>query len=368
MNLAYGNIPPDLASRVDLDPAYKTAEKEKTARGLMDRIEALLTEAHCLHHTATSIISHLQGNPEAAAAVALTLAELSTLLSKMSPAFLSVIKGGSPAIFALLASPQFLIAAGVTVGVTIVMFGGWKIVKRIKAAKEEAAAVAQPMTFAANQPEMEEAYHHQPRYPAYTGTARPPYPMTEYDNIDEALVLEEELSTIESWRRGIQPFGEDESADMELISPEADRAIRSQYGGDDARTVRSSRTQRTHKSSKTAKSSKSTKSSRKEHRVVDDMDIPERKSSKGFKDTESEAGSERSHRSHRSHRSERSHRNSTSKKSGLKAIEDGSRQKKEDEEIQMVIRPKKDNMLKNLFKKKKESEDKAKGESALVLA
>ncbi|KAJ8121840.1 hypothetical protein ONZ43_g1811 [Nemania bipapillata] len=55
MDLAYGNIPPDLESRVDLDPAYKAVEKEHKAR------------------------KHLQGKPEAAAAVALTLAELQKL-------------------------------------------------------------------------------------------------------------------------------------------------------------------------------------------------------------------------------------------------------------------------------------------------
>src|SRR5262249_29957268 len=66
LNLAYGNVPPDLASRVDLDPspsADDSATKETEAKTLMQRIEALLTEAQCVHHTASAIIAHLQGNP-----------------------------------------------------------------------------------------------------------------------------------------------------------------------------------------------------------------------------------------------------------------------------------------------------------------
>ncbi|KAI0168910.1 hypothetical protein GGR52DRAFT_496605 [Hypoxylon sp. FL1284] len=353
MNLAYGNVPPDLEERVDLDPAYKAAQKEQRARTLMEKIESLLTEAHCLHHTATHIIQHLQGNPDAAAAVALTLAELSALLGKMSPSFLAVIKGGSPAIFALLASPQFLIAAGVTVGVTVVMFGGWKIVKRIQEVKEAQANAAAPMVFAARQPPPVEA------------------PPTEYSEsevsagFDEALVLEEELSSIESWRRGIVPFGEDDQADQELISPEADRAIRSQYGGDDSKTVRSSRTTRTHRSTKTSKTQKSHKS-RKEG-SMEGRGPSENKSSADAKDAEiaSEAGSHRSHRSHQSHRSDRTERTerTTKTKRSIKTIEDGSGDK--ENTINAVLRPKKDNMLKTLFKKKKDREDKERSYSVV---
>ncbi|KAI1177952.1 hypothetical protein F4777DRAFT_154561 [Nemania sp. FL0916] len=356
MNLAYGNIPPDLADRVDLDPAYKSAEKEHKARNLMGKIEDLLVEAQCVHHTATHIIEHLQGRPEAAAAVALTLAELSALLGKMSPGFLAVIKGGSPAIFALLASPQFLIAAGLTVGVTVVMFGGWKIIKRIKEAQEaEAVARMAPMAFEAQPVSLEQAGQEQQ-------PAVPPYPPSEVSQgFDEALVVEEELSTIETWRRGITPFGEDETADLELISPTADLAIRSQYGGDDARTERSARTSRTHKSSKTHKSHKTHRSSR----THGDSDKSERKSSSRRADEGddgvSESGSHRSHRSHRSHhshRSEKTERSSKPKRSSrveVKAIEDGSRDK--ENTIEAVLRPKKENMLKSLFKKKKKEDE-----------
>jgi hypothetical protein len=347
MNLAYGNIPPDLASRVDLDPAYKAAQKEQQAHGLVGRIEGLLTEAHCLHHTASHMIEHLQKNPDAAAAVALTLAELSALLKKMSPAFLGAIKAGSPAVFSLLASPQFLIAAGLTVGVTVVMFGGWKIVKRIKEAKE-AEQQQQAMAFEG------ETVH----YPVGDlPMGRAPYPISEHsDGYDEALVLEEELSTIETWRRGIAPYGEDESADLELISPEANRARRSQYGldEDDARTIRTTRTARTNKTVKTHRTSHAHKSHRSSRpHTAEDVDVPERHSSRahGEADRESNAGSERSHRSHRSSASKRTER------TNLKAIEDGSRDR--ENTLEAVIRPKKDNMLKSIFKKKKDKEERS---------
>lgn len=364
-DLAYGSIPPDLAERVDLDPAHKAAEKEEeaeTARTLIEKIEDLLMEAQCVHHTANHIIEHLQGRPEAAAAVALALAELSALLGKMSPSFLAILKGGSPAIFALLASPQFLIAAGLAVGVTVVMFGGWKIVKQVKEAKDAQAAARMPaMAF--------EAHPTPSAQPEQPFSA--PYPPSEASQgFDEALVMEEELSTIETWRRGIAPFGEDETADMELISPEADRAIRSQYGGDDARTERSVRTSRTHKSSKS-------------HKKHDRHESTGSRAYDGDVDGgASEAGSRRSHRSHKSpqaHKSQKTEKTESSSKSKrssrttVRALEDGHRDK--DNTIEAVLRPKKEkkkdsgnNMFKNIIEKMKKKEDEKERASMLRVA
>ena len=350
MNLAYGNVPPDLESRVDLDPAHKEIQKEKEARTLMERVEALLLEAQCLHHTATAIISHLQGNPEAAAAVALTLAELSALLGKMSPGFLAIVKGGSPAVFALLASPQFLVGVGVAVGVTVVCFGGWKIIKRIKeakAAQEQAQAFEmqeQPTApFPGPAPGIGEFGFH--RGAAYGAGGGP-------GSFDDALVLDEELSTIETWRRGIPPFGEDESTvDLELITPEAVRSVREDrlraetVREGDAASRRSGRTQRTSKSHRSHRSRR--------HSDGEEVDIPDRKSSKTFKhrDGESEVSDRHSERSHRSSRSKRTERTT------MKAIEDGSREA--ENTLDVVLRPKekKGNMLKQLFKKKKDKAD-----------
>ncbi|UNI18033.1 hypothetical protein JDV02_004330 [Purpureocillium takamizusanense] len=329
MHLAYGNIPPDLATRVDLDPAH---HDEWNAHQLVHKVEGLLDEAHCLQHSATAIIKHLQEKPDAAAAVALTLAELSSAVAKMSPAFLGFLKGGSPAVFALLASPQFLIGTGIAAGLTVVMFGGWKIVKKVKEAQAAREAIA------------------------YEGVPLDrPAPMrtqSEFSaGMDEALVVDEELSTIETWRRGIMPYGaDDESADVELITPEADRAHREKYAKDDLDfDLRSRRSTRTHKTSRTHRTSS--------HRDDKGMDsrskgkgkekepaVPERKSSKA----ESVTG--------RSERSSSRKFSSSAKPKERKAIEDGRSRRGDDDaaDLDAVFRPKirQDNMLKAIFKKK----------------
>lgn len=371
MNLAYGNIPPDLASRTDLGPVTKAEEeraaadaelkRQQEARTLMARIDTILDEAEAVQHSATSIIDHLQRKPEAAAAVALMLAELSTLLKTLGPGFLSVVKGGSPAIFALLASPQFLVAVGVTVGVTVVCFGGWKIVKRIKEAKAVAAerdASAQAFEMQDHQPQQyvprssgQSGFEAGSRY----GGAPPP-------SEDDALVLEEELSTIETWRRGIVPSEADdeelarsiaESADLELITPDAAQSVR-----DDGRSIR---TVRTHRSSK---SHRSHRSHRSEH-DGGDVEVPERRSSRGTSkvgtavDAASEVGSERSRKTSRS-------KATTVWPSQTKAIDDGRRQREEDslESVlgggsgsQPSLGARKNSMLKTLFRKKKDREE-----------
>jgi hypothetical protein len=187
---------PDFSDNIDMNLAYgelhhpppSPVEQEQEVQATMSKLDALLTEAHCLQHSATTIISNLQANPEAMAAVALTLAELSNLLTKMSPGILTALKASSPAVFGLLASPQFLIAGGVAIGVTVVMFGGFKIVKKIQAA---------------NAIKMEA------------------------NRMDEAMVYDGvEMGSIESWRRGIADVERESvstSVDGEFITPEAAR-------------------------------------------------------------------------------------------------------------------------------------------------
>ncbi|KAK4097707.1 hypothetical protein N658DRAFT_433401 [Parathielavia hyrcaniae] len=385
MDLAYGNIPPDLALRVDLDPPTmeqpdSSNPQETQALTLMNRIEHFLEEAHCVHHTASTMIEHLQQNPEAAAAVALSLAELSALVGKMSPAFLGLLKGGSPAVFALLASPQFLIGTGIAVGVTVVMFGGWKIVKRIKESNAAAAA--------ANNKMLETPFEMR-AMPAVAERAALPPPGASAASYDEALVLREveELSTIESWRRGIVPSGGDaESADVELMSREAERALKHRSNRDldevepcdSVSQVSRARTERSKKSSRSHRSG----ASRKHHhshdrdRGGDDVEVPDRKSSKKDRDGgESEAASEKSHRSHRSSRSRGHHEagsavsRSSSKhtsKVSLKAIEEGDGGGDDSGSAAGKPKEKKRDMIKQLFKMKKDKEDREKAVSVLV--
>lgn len=424
MNLAYGSLPPDLQERVDLDPNYgpdnEEEEEEEEAEGLIEKIEGLLDEAQCMQHSATAIMEQLQQSPERAAAVALTLAKLSTIVGKMTPAFAGALKGSSPAVFALLASPQFLIATGVAVGVTIVMFGGWKIVKRVREQKAKEEALAYEMAqmninaaAAAAQPQQEfygydNQFHPEDAHQYYQ-QQRPPtvHPRAHSEtghsqrSMDEALVLDEveELSTIESWRRGIVPFGEDQSADMELISPKANRAIKerwrqeSEFDIRDDVTVTASdsvsqaggrRRRKPHHGGSTGGSGRSEVSKARSHRSYRshrDSEVPDRKSSRGLRredaipEEDEDAKSSHSSRSHksssRSQASHASHKSSKSKhtsRAGVKAIEDGSRDKSDTlssilsgskSDVGREKEKKAANMLISMFRKKKERERKA---------
>ncbi|KAL8988887.1 MAG: hypothetical protein Q9177_002106 [Variospora cf. flavescens] len=175
MDLAYGDIPPPLE--------VVRIEEEVELKGLVNRVKQILEEAECLQYSATSIISTLQKDPDAMAAVALTLAEISNIASKMAPGALMALKRSAPAVFTLLACPQFLIAAGVGVGITVVALGGYKIIKKIKAKHLE-----------------------------------------EDPGMDELLEIGGDVGRIDNWRRGIaqvQAENTGTSADGEFITPQA---------------------------------------------------------------------------------------------------------------------------------------------------
>lgn len=206
MDLAYGEFHPS-----SLQPRGQGNEQQLNV--LVSKAEGLLVEADCVHRSATATMAHLQKNPEAMAAVALTLAEISTLVSKMAPGIIASLKASAPTIFALLASPQFLIAAGVGIGVTVVMFGGYKIIKKITAANAD----------------------------------------TPSSGVDELVELQSEHSTrVEAWRRGVADAGAGSvgtSVDGEFITPVAaamsgidlttprpSKAVRPQYLDTESRT------------------------------------------------------------------------------------------------------------------------------------
>lgn len=222
MNLAYGALPHDITHPEDEE------EKEVELAATMSKLDMLLLEAHCLQHSATEVIANLQANPEAMAAVALTLAEISSLIGKMSPGILATLKASSPAIFALLASPQFLIAGGLAFGVTVVMFGGYKIIKKIQADNQEKKQEASRM--------------------------------------EEAMVWDaHEMGSVESWRRGIADVEERSiatSVDGEFITPEAarqrkerikDRRREEREENGSVRSSRTHRTERTERSERTVR-------------------------------------------------------------------------------------------------------------------
>jgi hypothetical protein len=243
MDLAYGDIPPPLPAK-----KYEDVElKEKASK-----ITMLLEEANCLQYSVTQTIENLQKNPEALAAVSLTLAEISAIVGKMGPGVLLALKGSFPAVAALLLSPQFMIAGGVAVGVTIVALGGYKIIKKIQADGAEKLAQS----------------------PA-------PIPMAARARVDSAADLDQldelepaELSRVEMWRRGIADV-EAESAgtsvDGEFITPNASRMLIAEgvLIEDDLKSRRSARSrvsradsERRPKSTRPAKSEKSVKTSK----------------------------------------------------------------------------------------------------------
>lgn len=242
MDLAYGDIPPPLPAK-----KYDDGElKEKASK-----ITMLLEEANCLQYTVTQTIENLQKNPEALAAVSLTLAEISSIVGKMGPGVLLTLKGSFPAVAALLLSPQFMIAGGVAVGVTIVALGGYKIIKKIQADKNEKVAMEMPMP----------------------GRGR----VDSGADVNQLDELEpEELSRVEMWRRGIADV-EAESAgtsvDGEFITPGASRQLVAAgvLDEDDLRSRRSGKTRddgerrpkshraRSERSVKTGKTSKTEK-------------------------------------------------------------------------------------------------------------
>lgn len=185
MDLAYGDYNEGALARREPDapaplPQPDNMQLQKIEdpelNGLVGKAQWLLEEADCLHHSAQTTMAHLERHPDAMAAVALTLAEISNLIVKATPAALSMLKSAAPAVFGLLASPQFLIAAGVGIGVTVVMFGGYKIIKQI-----QASATGNSIEAPQKGPEQGQA-----------------------DNNDELMEINTEcLSHVEMWRRGV---------------------------------------------------------------------------------------------------------------------------------------------------------------------
>lgn len=219
MDLAYGDIPPPLeVARVD---------EVVELKGLVHRVKVILEEAECLQYSATSIISTLQKDPDAMAAVALTLAEISNIASKMAPGALMALKGSSPAVFALLASPQFMIAAGVGVGITVVALGGYKIIKKIKAKHAE-----------------------------------------EDPGMDEMLEIGGDVSRIDNWRRGIaevQAESTGTSVDGEFITPTAAALSRLNLNDDVASSSSHRSARKTNSERENSKGSRSSKDGHSRH-------------------------------------------------------------------------------------------------------
>lgn len=233
MDLAYGELP---------EPESSPDEAE--LKSLIGRVTMVLDEAHCVQHSVTATIAALQKDPDALAAVALTLAEISNLVAKMAPAALATMKTTFPAVFALLASPHFMIAAGVGVGVVVVALGGYKIIKKIRERNAEAEA----------------------------------------EVADQLQEIDIDVNGIDAWRRGVadsEAMSVGTSVDAELITPEAAAMRRGEDDADDVPIDNLSRRdtgERRKKSGSKKKSSKPPKSSKSHHHRKEEVEVREKKS------------------------------------------------------------------------------------------
>ncbi|KAI7342281.1 hypothetical protein KC354_g16468 [Hortaea werneckii] len=231
MDLAYGELPPPVPEK-----AY---DDQIELRTKMTSLQRLLDECNCLQHTATATIDNLQKNPEAMAAVALTLAEISNLATKLAPGALASLRTSFPAIVALLASPQFAIAAGVGVGVTVIAFGSYKIIKRIQAKKEEKKTLEDGMT-----------------YGPVEALPEPESPASGDGELRE-------LNRIERWRRGVSDAEAESlgtSVTGEFITPHAAKSMI-----EDGKLTEADFKPREAKSKKGAKSERGDREKKKKH-------------------------------------------------------------------------------------------------------
>jgi hypothetical protein len=297
MDLAYGDVPPPLP-----ETRYDDGEiKEKASK-----ITMLLDEANCLQYSATTMIENLQKNPEALAAVSLTLAEISALIGKMGPGVLPILKGSFPAVAALLLSPQFMIAGGVAVGVTIVALGGYKIIKKIQNQEVPQMLEGGPVQMPAN-----------PQGLPTRSLVEEPYELDELET--------RELSRIDLWRRGIadvEASASGCSVDGEFITPQASRHLVAEgvLDEDDLKSRRSSRIRDDRPKSHRARSERSSYSAARS-------------------EARSDTRSERSSHTSKTHKTSDTRRTKTIKEgSSIAGSSSGRKKEKEPSGLKMLFR------------------------------
>lgn len=134
------------ASLLSLAPAALLAGGDplaETLQLLLSQLQNTIDEMSCITAGIGALISELQKVPDTLAVVGLTLAEISAIIAKISPVAIMGMKSAFPVIFGLLGSPQFAIIAGVGMAATVVVLGGYKIIKNVvgagpvKGAEEE---------------------------------------------------------------------------------------------------------------------------------------------------------------------------------------------------------------------------------------
>ncbi|EWC46390.1 hypothetical protein DRE_04333 [Drechslerella stenobrocha 248] len=112
-------------------PPPEVDEEEDHLTALFTQVQDIIDHAAAAQSSVITLVEALRRDPETLAMVGITLAEISTIIAKMSPAALAGVKLSWPMVFTFLASPQFAIVAGVGIGTTIILLGGYKIIKKM---------------------------------------------------------------------------------------------------------------------------------------------------------------------------------------------------------------------------------------------
>ncbi|KAF3905262.1 hypothetical protein ABW21_db0205037 [Orbilia brochopaga] len=116
---------------LSLPPPPPADEEDDHLTALFLQVQDIIDHAAAAQSSVITLVEALRRDPETLAMVGITLAEISTIIAKLSPAALAGAKLSWPLVFSFLASPQFAIIAGVGIGTTVILLGGYKIIKKM---------------------------------------------------------------------------------------------------------------------------------------------------------------------------------------------------------------------------------------------
>lgn len=118
---------------MDMAPALFNDPSVVAVQSLLARVQSIIDEINCITFGLTTLLTELQKTPETFAAVGLSLAEIANMVTHIAPTALLFLKTAFPTVFALLSSPHFAVIAGVAGAATVIVLGGYKIVRNIMA-------------------------------------------------------------------------------------------------------------------------------------------------------------------------------------------------------------------------------------------
>jgi hypothetical protein len=118
-------------SAMDVAPAIFNDPSVLAVQEGLARVQSVIDEISCWTSGGSGLISELQKTPDTFVRVGRALAEIAQRLSDITPEAAISLKTKFPNVFSLLGSPQFVVIAGVGAVATVVIFGGYRIVKKI---------------------------------------------------------------------------------------------------------------------------------------------------------------------------------------------------------------------------------------------